>query len=175
MEKMELSDFFEKAKTIKSSAHSILGQHETSKSRVIFIEDTYNKLGSLSLKQDDLFRQSLTCVQHGLFRAAHVMSWAAFIDFLEEIIQLDSFVKIKQVRQKWNIGSLNELREGYPESQIIEAMRDANLITKNQCKAFIGLLNKRNEAAHPSDFLPDLNSTLGYISEILQRLELLKN
>jgi hypothetical protein len=42
--------------------------------------------------------------------------------------------------------------------------------TKTQKKALHGLLNKRNECAHPSDFYPELNETLGYISELFQRI-----
>ena len=41
-------------------------------------------------------------------------------------------------------------------------------------KALHGLLNRRNECAHPSDYFPDLNETLGYLSELFQRIEYLE-
>jgi hypothetical protein len=41
-------------------------------------------------------------------------------------------------------------------------------------KALHGLLNKRNECAHPSDFYPDMNGSLGYISELLSRVATLQ-
>ena len=37
-----------------------------------------------------------------------------------------------------------------------------------------GMLNKRNECAHPNDFFPDVNMTLGYISELLTRVATLQ-
>ncbi len=57
---------------------------------------------------------------------------------------------------------------------MIEAARDVGLCRKNEVKALLGLLNKRNECAHPSDFYPGLNHTLGFVSELLQRIERLQ-
>ncbi len=37
-------------------------------------------------------------------------------------------------------------------------------------KALKGLLTERNECAHPSDYEPDLNETLGYVSKVLKRV-----
>jgi hypothetical protein len=34
-----------------------------------------------------------------------------------------------------------------------------------------GWLGSRNECAHPSDYFPDLNMTLGYISELVDRVK----
>lgn len=170
---MDIKHYISKTITFENVAHKILSKQESAISRIITIEETYRTLDSLSVKQDDLFKQALSCAENKLYRAAHVMSWAAFVDFIEEYLEKDKFTSIKAVRPKWKIDSIHDLREGYPESQIIDAMKEANEITKNEAKAFHGLLNKRNECAHPSDFNPDLNSTLGYISEILQRLSIL--
>ena len=62
------------------------------------------------------------------------------------------------------------MREKYPEFQIIEAAKDMKILTKSEMKALHGLLSKRNECAHPSEYFPDLNETLGYISELLNRI-----
>lgn len=171
---MNLQDVVSRSLQFERDAHRILGTHEAARSRVILLEETYRTLGKLSLKQDDLFRQALRCAESGLYRAAYVMSWAAFMDFLEEILEADGFAKILAARPKWTITSLTDLREHYPESQIIDAMRDANVITRNEWKALQGLLNSRNECAHPSEYYPDLNTTLGYISDLLKRLSLLR-
>jgi hypothetical protein len=34
-----------------------------------------------------------------------------------------------------------------------------------------GLLSRRNECAHPSEYFPDLNMTLGYISDLIDRIK----
>jgi hypothetical protein len=66
------------------------------------------------------------------------------------------------------------MREYVNEFQLIEATLDLGLSTKNEVKALHGLLNKRNECAHPSNYYPQLNETLGYVSEVLQRIKTLQ-
>jgi hypothetical protein len=68
-----------------------------------------------------------------------------------------------------------EMREYVPERQLVEATRDIGLCSKNEMLALVSLLQKRNESAHPSAYYPGLNETLGYISEVLQRLKLLQS
>ena len=60
------------------------------------------------------------------------------------------------------------------EFQLIEAARRLTLCTKTEMKALHGMLNKRNECAHPSDFYPDMNGSFGYISELLSRVKTLQ-
>jgi hypothetical protein len=151
-------------------AHQILGMHESSLSRVVFLDETYKQLKGLSVKQDELFREALHCVENSLFRAAHVMAWAAFMDFLLEKLAEDGFVKLRKARAKWAFANLDELRESVPEHQLLEASREVGLCTKGELKALLGLLNSRNECAHPSGFCPGLNESLGYVSQLLKRL-----
>lgn len=166
-----LLKLLKKVKAFEREAHNILAVHETSISRVILIEDTYKRLDALSIRQDELIRQALKCIEHKLFRAAHVMAWAGFMDFLEEKLSSEGFEKLKGVRRNWIINTIEELREKVPEYQLIEATKDLKLCTKNEMKGLIGLLNRRNECAHPSTYFPGLNESLGYVSEILQRIE----
>lgn len=116
-----------------------------------------------------MFREALRCVENGLFRAAHVLAWSGFIDFLEDLI-VENIELLKEKRPNWKVSSKEELREKYPEFQIIEAAKDMKILTKSEMKALHGLLSKRNECAHPSEYFPDLNETLGYISELLNRI-----
>jgi hypothetical protein len=163
-----------KVKAFEQEAHAMLATHEASGSRVIVLEESYEKLTKLSLKQDELFRQALRCVEHSLFRAAHVLAWAGFMDFLEEKLAFDGLVKLRAAYPAWVATNVEELRESVVEYQLIEAARKLGLCTKTQMKALHGMLNKRNECAHPSDFYPDVNDTLGYISELLSRVVILQ-
>jgi hypothetical protein len=165
-----LQKILAKVKAFTREAHSILGKHETSKSRVVLLDETYRSLGRLSLRQDELLRQALRCIENELYRAAHVLAWAGFMDFLEEKISSDGLKKLRAVRTAWTHATIEELREHVSEFQIIEATRDLGLCRKNEVKALQGLLNKRNECAHPSDFYPGLNDTLGFVSELLTRI-----
>jgi len=160
-----------KTRAFAAEAHGLLGKHESSPSRVVQLDATYKKLTALSLKQDDLMRQSLRCLENELYRAAHVMAWAAFMDFFEEKLASDGWVKLHSARPAWTFTAMEDLREKVPEFQIIEAAHASGLCQKNEAKALQGLLNKRNECAHPSIFYPGLNESLGYISELLKRIE----
>lgn len=170
---MELT-YIKKVIAFREEAHKILSTHEESPSRAIQLRQTYLKLSKLSIQQDELFQQALKCVENALFRAAHVMAWAGFIDFIEEKLASDQFKKLCAVRPKWKFSTIEELREIVPEYQIIEATQEVGLCRKGQVRVLLGLLNKRNECAHPSSYNPDLNETLGYISELIQRINQLK-
>ena len=92
------------------------------------------------------------------------------MDFLEEKLASDGLKKLRAIRPAWKVATVEELRETVVEFQLIEVTRDLGLCTKTEMKALHGLLNKRNECAHPSDYFPSLNESLGYVSEILQRI-----
>jgi hypothetical protein len=169
-----LERLLSRVRAFEREAHSILAVHEGSRSRLVLLGETYRKLGALSLRQDELFRQALRCVESELFRAAHVMAWAALMDFLEEKLSSDGLVKLRARYPAWRAGNIQDLRENVVEYQLLEAARELGLCGKTECKALQGLLNKRNECAHPSDYYPGLNEALGYLAEILQRIGLLQ-
>lgn len=159
------------AHNLKRDAHKIFSLHEASNSRVVILDKTYRKIRGLTSDQEEMLRQSLRCTENGLFKAAHIMAWASLVDYIERCIWDLGILNINQARPKWKIKSLEDLRENYPESQIIDAGRELGIYRKNFLKALQGLLNKRNECAHPSEYYPEINQTLGYISEIIDRLK----
>jgi len=168
------TEWIGKARAFEQDAHQILSIHEAAPSRVVLLGDTYDQLSKLSIRQDDLFQQALRCIENKLFRAAHVMAWAGFMDFLEEKLAADGLKKVWQQRPKWKGKTIEELREFVPEHQLVEVSRDVRLCGKGPTKTLLGLLSKRNECAHPSDYDPGLNESLGYVSELLERIRLLQ-
>ncbi len=88
--------------------------------------------------------------------------------------QDDLIVKLRAARTAWKGRNIEEMREYVNEYQLVDASQDLGLSTKNEVKALQGLLNKRNECAHPSNYYPQVNETLGYISEVLQRIKTLQ-
>jgi hypothetical protein len=97
------------------------------------------------------------------------------MDYLEEKIASDNFDKLRKVRPNWPVKTVEDLRERVPEYQVVEASKDMGLCSKNETRALLGLLNKRNECAHPSNYFADLNESLGFISEVLHRIEMLQH
>lgn len=170
---MTIGEVLERVAIFRIVSRTILATVETSPSRLITVEESYSRIAGLSIKQDGLFRQAVKCVENQLFRAAHVMAWAAFIDFFHEKLAEDGFAKLKAARPNWKLTIVEDLRE-QSDFHVIEAARDIGFLRKAEQKAIQGLLNRRNECAHPEDFYPGLNESLGYLSELIGRIEKLK-
>lgn len=165
---LELHD---RAERFRLEAHQILATYETSPSRVMSLDKTRSQLAGLSLRQDDLFREALACIESGSHRAAHVMAWAAFMDFFEQKLATDGLAKVRAARPAWaKHATLEDLRDNVPEYQLIQVACEVKLISKSEMKTLHGLLSKRNECAHPSSYAPGLNESLGYASELLSRI-----
>ncbi|MCK5612165.1 hypothetical protein KAR91_60395 [Candidatus Pacearchaeota archaeon] len=170
-----IENILKRVDSFKKEAHGIFSAYETSPSRVFDLSKTYQQLSGLSIQQDDLFRQALRCVEQELYRAAHVMAWAAFMDLLEEKIESNGFKALHTLYTKWSqYKTVEELRENVSDYQLITASEKLKLCSRTNRKALHGLLNKRNECAHPSDFYPEMNETIGYISELFQRISHIK-
>ena len=168
---MMLQRVLHRVNSFLDEAHRILAIHEAAPSRTVLLNVTYSRLQKLSLQQDELLRQALRCVENKLFRAAHILAWTALIDLIESILASDGFTKLNSVRMNWRISSLDQLREEYPEFQIIEACKDLKLANKSEMRILHGFLSKRNLCAHPGDFYPDYNQTLGYMADILGMMQ----
>ena len=163
-----------RADLLRADARRILSTVESGRERRFTLDASYRTLGRLSLKQDDLFRQGLACVEHQLYRAAHVMAWAAFMDFLHQKLAEDGLKRLGQARPDWKIKHVEDLRN-CSDYQVVEAAEHCGLYAKTTKKALHGLLNKRNECAHPEEYCPELNDTLGYLDELFKRLTMLRS
>jgi len=162
------------AAELETSTRAILATHEASADRILTLEGSYQALGKLSLDQEQLFRESLQALEARLFQAAHVLAWAAFVDFLHELLIAEHLAAMRTARPKWKLGAPEDLRE-WSEFGVIEAGKDAGVYSKTTMKALHGLLNRRNECAHPSEYFPDLNTTLGFIGELFKRITQLRS
>ena len=171
MAENDLGIWIDRLSRFEAEAHRLFGSIESSRSRTVTLDQSYEALNGLSIRQDEIFRQSLRCIENDLFRAAHVMAWAGMADCLQTLVASDDFVTLNLARPKWQISSLDQLSESYTEHAVIEAISTMKIITKAEAKALFGMLSKRNECAHPGDHFPTLNESLGYISEIFSRLE----
>jgi hypothetical protein len=165
-----IAGIIQRAIIFEKTAKAELAKYESSTTRLITLDVTYKELGKLSVKQEELFRQALRCIEQSLFRASHVMAWAGLMDFLEEKLGEDGFVNVSKIRTHWKTKTIDDLRDVGSDFQIIEVVRELGFCTKTEEKALKGLLNKRNECAHPTDYFPNLNESLGYMSEVLKRI-----
>jgi hypothetical protein len=168
---MLLEDAVRRINSFEAEAHRILAVHEAAPSRAVLLDGTYKELRQLSLQQDELLRQALRCVENNLYRASHILAWTALVDLIQNILSSDNFKKLNAVRTNWKITSLEQLQDEINEFQLIEACKDVKLISKPEMRMLQGFLSKRNLCAHPSDFFPDFNQTLGYMADILNMIK----
>lgn len=164
-----------RARAFEAEAHDILGlEEEAAQARVFRLRSSYASLAPLSEWQRKLFNEALDCIGAGMYRAAHVLAWAAFADFLEQKLASDGLKKVAAAYPKWDTSSLEALRESTNEHQLIEAGRKVGLFSRSPCKTLQGLLSIRNECAHPSDYEPELNDSLGYLTQLRGRIAFLQ-
>ncbi|MGB3795191.1 MAG: hypothetical protein WA957_02700 [Alteraurantiacibacter sp.] len=163
-------DWARRLSRFEKEAFEIFATIETSTARSINLYESYSKLHKLNLRQDALFREALKCVEHQLYRSAHVLSWSAFIDCVHGLLESDQFELLNKIRDKWKISELSDLTERYGEHALIEALHPMKVVNKAEMKSLLGMLSERNECAHPTDYVPDLNETLGYISKLFLRI-----
>jgi hypothetical protein len=169
MNNSQKTGIFERASLFETEAHALLEMHEDAhRSRVIKLGELVQRLTSLNLRQEGLFRQAIRCAENGIYLAAHVMTWAALMDLYEEKIASDGLVAVRREYQRWPTTSLEELRENVNEFQLIDAGRKIGLLSKGIHKSMQGHLHTRNQAAHPTGFDPGINETLGYIESLIK-------
>jgi hypothetical protein len=161
-------EIWDKVKRFENEVYAIVSKHESSKSRVITLNSTIKEILKLSKKQQSFFYDSVKCITHALYKAAHVMAWAGFIDFIEDNLDLSTLYKKHPKWKTWK--TIEEIRENITEHQLIFEAKETGVITGSQMKTLHGLLSTRNECAHPSDYDPNLNETLGYVSSLLTRI-----
>lgn len=158
------------ADNFRREAEAIFGFSETSIHRTADLAASYAAIDSLSANQADMLRQALRCVEVGVYRAAHVLGWACLADFLQQMADSDNFKALNAKYPDWQIKNLDCLRDKIGEFNLIEGMFHSGMITKAEKKALQAMLNKRNECAHPTEYFPDLNQSIGFIAECISRL-----
>ncbi len=169
-----LDEVLKRVSQMEEEAIGVLGNHDAATSaRVITLEETYGALSRLSVDQDELFREALRAVEMELFRAAHVLAWAGFVDFLHQYLWDHFETALQEEREAWKLKSPEDLRER-SDHAVIETGRAVGAYRKTVMKALHGLLNTRNECAHPTGYYPGLNETLGYISGVFGRISFLQ-
>lgn len=149
-------------------AHQILAKQEDSKSRVYSLSKIRVRLAFLSLRQNALFEESIRCIEYGIFRASYVMAWAGFMDYFSSrffLVGLDKLYNERPSLKKHL--SFQEILDNVPEFQIVELAKDMKFINKREMRELLGYLSKRNECAHPNDFLGGINESLGYVSSLM--------
>lgn len=125
---------------------------------------------SKDIANSELMKQARLCIDHELFLPAHVMAWAAFMEFLFEKLSADGLAAIRTIRPTWKGDDIYEMAECVSEWEFVRTLKELGFCTKNQQDRFIALLGVRNDCAHPtSGYRPGLAVTSGYIEDLIDR------
>ena len=160
-----------KAKAAENAAHQILSVYGDTHSRVISLNDLLKRLSNLPVDINSYFKESIFCLEHELKRASVVMSWAGFFQIFSENVYSKHEADIRKQRTKWVFKDLAELKENYPEAQIIDVAKDVKAINKSEIKIYHGQLAFRNQCAHPTFFQPSLNNAIGFVDNMISQTE----
>lgn len=164
-----VKQWLKRTKAASQGAYGVLSSLEQSRTRVITLEKLLKKLSGLPVDVHDYFREATDCLHYGLTRAAVVLSWAGFFHVLSERMFMVFESKLRKNRPKWKFTDLNNLKEKYPEAQILDAIKDIGFIKKNELRIFQGQLTTRNNCAHPTLYKPSMNSALGFVDDIIRQ------
>lgn len=166
---MDIEWWIRKIKNAEMDAHLALAKHETSKSRVILMEDLSKQLSGAPIDVIEYFQESISCLEREFFRASIVMSWAGHFDvFVESLLTLHDS-DLRSYRPKWKFSSTQELKEKFVEAQVIEAASSIGFISKGERRIVDGQLSTRNKCAHPTLYKPSLNSAIGYVDLMIRQ------
>jgi hypothetical protein len=150
-------------------AHKLLSVHESSKSRVIILENLLERLSGIPIDIQDYFIEAVSCLENNLLRAAIVLSWAGFFHILSQALYSNYEAIIRSKRQKWIFNDFVELKEKYAEAQIMDVAKEVGSISNATLKIYHGQLSTRNQCAHPTLYRPSINSAIGYVDDMIRQ------
>ena|GEM_PF-1180989 len=136
-------------------------------SRVTTLRQSSHLVQRLSLRQGDLLRESLDCIERGLYRA-HATAWQAFIDLTSEALVTDRVSEMCRLRPALSqYTGVDQIREQLPEHELLTVAGDVGLLSMVATESMYEMLAKRNECSHPSSYRPGPVEALGYVSELI--------
>jgi len=162
-----VAEFRKRSDAAKRAAHRALAKHEGAGSRAILLEDSVKSLDALPTEVKDYFNEALTCLQMGMLRAPVVFSWAGFFSVLSKHLYSKHKKDLINKRPKWKFSTLEDLKESFPEAQILDAAKEVGVFGKNDLKKYHGQLSERNQCAHPTPYKPNLNVAIGYLDQMI--------
>lgn len=153
----------------RREAHLALSTHERSTSRVVLLEDLVKQLSGAPVDVQDYFKESITCLEHGLYRSGMVLAWSGHFHVYSEMLLLKHEAEIRKVRLKWVFRDLTELKEQVAEAQLLDVGREIKFIGKAALRVLQGQLSQRNQCAHPTLYRPSMNAAIGYVDEMVRQ------
>ena len=120
------------------------------------------------------FDETILCVEHGLHRAAVVMSWSATIHVLRlHIIKkhlLEFNNEAMRVNPKWKIAKNEDDLSLMKESDFLDRLEGISLIGKDVKKQLKSCLELRNSCGHPNSLKIEKLKVASHIETLIQNV-----
>ena len=167
---MKLEEIVSRRNEARRAAHEILEAHEAAASRVVALQQSFQKLSGLPVDVAEYYREALRSLQVGCYRAAIVMSWAGFIHMVAEHLVTHHQPALIAQYPKWNTGSTIDFLECAPEAQVLEAGKKIGAFNNQKLNIYRGWLSTRNQSAHPTLYQPSRNVALGFVDAVVSEV-----
>jgi hypothetical protein len=121
----------------------------------------------------DYLQETVNCFDHGYYRASIVMAWCAGFAILRDWLYSRHLAAMNAVMAKWksprHISKIEDFEE-LSERVVLDTARTATVVTKEQHKQLVALLDQRNSFAHPTGRKCSAPVAEAYLTQILDEV-----
>jgi hypothetical protein len=165
-----VEDWHNRASTAQAAVDQLLARHDGAvRARARELRDLIRDLNKLPIDIQTYFQEAVQCLEHGLTRAAVVLSWAGFFYTASQYFFSNHESSIRAKYDKWSFNNFEDLLESRREAELIEAMSQLKMLNKADRRHYDGQLAQRNKCAHPTLYKPSQNAAIGYVDEMIQQ------
>jgi hypothetical protein len=151
----------------------------------IYLSNTHSQVISTTLRdllhkvksteQKSFLEEAISCFEIKSYRASIVMSWLLAMDTIYEyiikkkIVEFNSAIQLQGKYKKIIIATKDQFGE-FKESDFIEILRVAKLISNDQRKILVEKLDFRNTCAHPNSIVIKESKAISFIEDIVENV-----
>ncbi len=118
------------------------------------LRDLLPSVGNTETKE--FLEECILCLEHGLKRAAVVMSWVAAVHVLKQHVfslhRAAFDAEVRKVQPKWKSTKSLDDYSRLKESELLDRLAGISIIGKNTKSELLECLNRRNSCGHPNSF-----------------------
>ena len=165
---LQIEHWHQRVEAAEREAHKILAAHEATRSRVVHLSSLLGQLSGAPVDIQEYFQESVKCLETGCTRAGMVMAWCGFFEIFALSLLMKKEADVRAKKAAWKFKDLAELKENVAEAQILDVAKEVSFIGKARLRVLQGHLATRNQCAHPTLYVPSLNTGIGYIDELIR-------
>ena len=109
------------------------------------------------LRTQTFVREAVTCHEHGLYRAAVIMSWIGAVSMLQGHVfdrHLGRFNEVAfEKERKWSQAKTTDDLSRLGESRFLDRLTDISVISSDVKKELGRCLDRRNSCSHPNSYV----------------------